>query len=250
MAKKFTAILLSLAVLMSAFAIPAYAATEVTSEVERGFYRFVDGLLDVVVGGIMNLIVEPRSFVDKDDYVSENFYEGNSPEEFIKFPAADAVWMVGYDNSSIKTGKELLEEHYVGGSLSITKKLADEVRDDQKIRTVAISDGRGISIFASIDTFGLANNEVRVIREKFQAYADSQNWDITSINISALHQHSCVDTLGLNGDIVAALFLSPIRNIFGIKNPSGLNDVFMANLYKKVESISFAEDDSKSGYSI
>ena len=248
MAKKFTAILLSLAVLMSAFAIPAYAGTEVTSDVERGFYRFVDGLLDVIVGGITNLIVEPRSFVDKDDYVSKNFYEGNSPEEFIKVPAADAVWMVGYDNSSIKTGKELLEEHYVGGSLSITKKLADEVRDDQKIRTVAISDGRGISIFASIDTFGLANNEVRIIREKFQAYADSQNWDITSINISALHQHSCVDTLGLNGDLVGALFTSSFRNLLGMELPSGKNKGFMENLYEvSVQSMIDAVNDMQTG---
>ncbi len=248
MTKKFTAILLSLAVLMSAFAIPAYAATEVTSDIERGFYRFVDKLLDVIVGGITNLIVEPRSFVDKDDYVSENFYEGHSPEEFLTVPAAGAEWKLGYDNSSIKTGNELVSEHYVGGSLSVTKKLADEVRDDQKIRTVAVSDGRGISIFASVDTFGLANNEVKVIREKFQAYADSKGWDITSINISALHQHSCVDTFGLNGDIIGALFTSSFRNLFGLELPSGKNPEFMENLYEvSVQSMIDAVNDMQTG---
>ena len=248
MTKKITAIVLSLAVLMSAFAIPAYAGTEVTSEFERGFYRVVDKLLDTVVSGIANLIFEPRSFVDKDDYVSENFYEGHKPDEFLSTPAEGAVWKVGYDNSSIQTGKELIDEHYVGGSLSVTKKLADEVRDDQKIRTVAISDGRGISIFASVDTFGLANNEVKVIREKFQAYADSQNWDITSINISALHQHSCVDTFGLNGDIVGALFTSSFRNLFGLELPSGKNPEFMENLYEvSVQSMIDAVNDMKTG---
>ncbi len=248
MSKKITAIFLSLAVLMSAFAIPAYAATEVTSDIERGFYRFVDGLLDAIVGGITNLIFEPRSFVDKDDYVSENFYEGHEPEEFLTLPAEGAAWSLGYDNSSIQTGKELESEHYVGGSLSVTKKLADEVRDDQKIRTVAISDGRGISIFASVDTFGLANNEVKVIREKFQAYADSKGWDITSINISALHQHSCVDTFGLNGDIVGALFTSSIRNLLGLELPSGKNPEFMENLYEvSVQSMIDAVEDMKTG---
>lgn len=248
MAKKFTAIVLSLAVLMSAFAIPAYAATEVTSDVERGFYRFVDKLLDTVVGGITNLIFEPKSFIDKDDYVSENFYEGNEPEEFLTAPADGAVWKVGYDNSSIQTGNELTSEHYVGGSLSVTKKLADEVRDDQKIRTVAMSDGRGISIFASIDTFGLANNEVKVIREKFQEYADANNLEITSINISALHQHSCVDTFGLNGDIIGALFTSSIRNLLGLELPSGKNPEFMENLYKvSVQSMIDAVKDMKTG---
>ncbi|MBR3819914.1 MAG: hypothetical protein IKJ41_12330 [Clostridia bacterium] len=248
MTKRITAFILSIAVLMSAFAIPAYAATEVTSDFERGFYRFVDKLLDVVVGGITNLIVEPRSFVDNDDYVSENFYEGHKPEEFLNAPASDAVWKVGYANASIKTGKELEEEHYVGGSLAITKKLADEVRDDQKIRTVAISDGRGISIFASIDTFGLANNEVKVIREKFQAYADTMGWDITSINISALHQHSCVDTFGLNGDIIGALFTSSFRNLLGLELPSGKNTGFMDNLYEvSVQSMIDAVNDMQTG---
>ncbi len=248
MAKKFTAIILSLAVLMSAFAIPAYAATEVTSDVERGFYRFVDKLLDAVVGGITNLIFEPRSFIDKDDYVSENFYEGLEPDEFITTPVEGAVWEVGYDNSSIQTGDELTSEHYVGGSLSVTKKLADEVRDDQKIRTVAISDGRGISIFASIDTFGLANNEVRVIREKFQEYADEKGLDITSINISALHQHSCVDTFGLNGDLVGALFTASFRNLLGLELPSGKNTEFMENLYEvSVQSMIDAVEDMQPG---
>ncbi len=229
MAKKFTAIVLTLAMLLSAFAIPASAGTEVTSDVERGFYRFVDGLLDTIVTGISYMIVEPRGWATMDNYESENFYEGN---DFIDEPAADAKWSLGYSNASILTGKELEEEHYVGGSLSVTKKLATEVRDDQKVRTVAISDGRGITIFSSIDTFGLANNEVKVIREKFQAYADEKGYDITSINISALHQHSCVDTFGLNGDIVGALFTASFKNLLGLELPSGKNKNFMENLYE------------------
>ena len=248
MAKKFTAILLTLAVLFSAFAVPASAATEVTSDFERGFYRFVDNLLDTVVTGIATLIFEPRDWETKDNYVSENFYEGLAPEQFIDEPAEGAKWTLGYANASLLTGKELEEEHYVGGSLSVTKKLADEVRDDQKVRTIAISDGRGISIFAAIDTFGLANNEVRVIREKFQAYADSKGYNITSINISALHQHSCVDTLGLNGDIVGALFTSSVKNLFGMELASGKNKNYMENLYKvTVQSMAEAVENMEDG---
>ena len=247
MAKKITSFILAFAVILTAFAIPA-SATEVTSDVERGFYRFVDDLLDTIVTGIAYMIVEPSHFVYKDDYVSENFYEGHTPEEFLDAPAENAQWSLGYSNASILTGNELTEEHYVGGSLSVSKKLATAQFDDQKIRTVAISDGRGISIFASIDTFGLANNEVRVIREKFQAYADSKGLEITDINISALHQHSCVDTFGLNGDIVNALFTSSIKNLLGMELPSGKNKNFMENLYKvSVQSMIDAVEDMEAG---
>lgn len=232
MKKKIVALILSVAVFITAFALPSYAATEVTSDIERGFYQAVDKLLDGLVNGIASLIFEPHDWESKDSYVSENFYEGNTPEEFIKVPAEDAVWKLGYSNASILTGKELTEEHYVGGSLSVTKKLADEVRDDQMVRTIAISDGRGISIFTVLDAFGLANNEVRVMREKFQAYADSKGLEITSINISVLHQHSSVDTFGLNGDIINALFTSSFKNLLGMELESGKNKNFMENLYK------------------
>ena len=248
MTKKISALFLAFAVLVSAFAIPASAATEVTSSVERGFYRFVDDVLDTLVNGIAALIVEPRGWDTKDSYESKNFYEGHSVEEFLDAPADNAAWSVGYANASVLTGKELTEEHYVGGSLSVTKKLATYQYDDQKIRTVAISDGRGISIFASVDTFGLANNEIRVIREKFQTIADQNGWDITSINISALHQHSCVDTFGLNGDIISAVLTSSFKNLFGLELPSGKNKNYMENLYNvSVKSMVDAVNDMKVG---
>lgn len=232
MTKKIIAFTLSIAVFLTAFAIPSYAATEVTSDLERGFYQTVDNILDTLINGITALICEPRDWETKDEYVSENFYEGLKAEDFIDTPAENAQWELGYSNASILTGNELTEDHYVGGSLSITKKLVTDVKDDQKIRTIAISDGRGISIFAVVDAFGLANNEVRVIREKFQAYANAKNLNITSINISVLHQHSSVDTFGMNGDIVSALFTSSFRNFFGMELPSGKNKNFMENLYK------------------
>ncbi len=249
MAKKLTAVILSVALIFSAaFCIPSSAATEVTSQFERGFYRFVDGLLDALVNGISSLIAEPRDWVAKKDYVSENFYEGMKPEEFISVAGADAKWSVGYANASIQTGNELKEGHYVGGSLAIGDKFATEIRDDQKVRTIAVSDGRGITIFSSIDTYGLSSTDVRGIRAAFEKEAASMNLDITAINISALHQHSCVDTFGLNGNLINALFTSSVRNMLGLELPNGQNKEFMANLYKvTVQSMINAVKDMKEG---
>ena len=123
MKKKVIAIVLAVSVLLSAFVIPASANTGVTK------------IIDTLVGGIAALIKSPK-WDAKKDYVSENFYSGT--DEFLDAPADGAHWSVGYANASLLTGKELEGDYYVGGSLSVTKKLATEVRDDQKVRTVAI----------------------------------------------------------------------------------------------------------------
>ena len=249
MAKKITALILTVALVFSAaFCIPSSAATEVTSQVERGFYRFVDKLLDALVNGISALIVEPRSWVTRDEYVSENFYEGMDADEFISTPAADAKWSLGYANASIQTGHELEGGHYVGGSLAIGDKFATEIRDDQKVRTVAVSDGRGITIFCVIDTYGMSSSDVRGIRAAFEEAIASRNLDINAVNISALHQHSAVDTFGLNGNLINALFTSSVRNMLGLELPNGQNKEFMDNLYKvTVQSMVDAIDDMAEG---
>ena len=248
MKKKVTAIILTIAIIISAFSVSAYANTDVTDPTQQKLYSFADKLVNSLIGGIASLIVTPNWQLKK-DYVTENFYPGLTPEEFEDEAAEGARWSVGYANASILTGKEVGGgDYYVGGSLTVTKKLATEQYDDQKVRTVAISDGRGISIFASIDCFGMANTDVRNIREIFAKYAEEQGLNITSINIAALHQHSCVDTFGLNGNLVEALFTSSFKNLFRIKTKSGQNPEYMENLYNvTVDSMKRAVDDMKEG---
>ena len=227
MKKRFIALLLSVVIVFSATTVPALAADEYTSS-DIIINTIGEKVIQGLVGIISSLIKTPYSWISEDKYFEQTELYDTSTE-FVD-EAQGEHWSVGYASDTLQTGNEL--ECYVGGSLSVSKKLATEVWDDQRVRTMAISDGRGITVFVSLDAFGLASSEVYKIRDMLSEYSEENN--ITSINISCLHQHSCVDTLGLNGDIVAALFLSPVRNIFGIKNPSGLNDEFMANLYEKV----------------
>ncbi len=233
MSKKIISIVLAVLLILSAFTLPSFAREDVTDKSMQKLYTVLDKAVNALVGGIAAMIATPK-WENKADYNSENYYKGLDKSEFITEAGDDSAWSVGYSNASILTGKEVGGgDYYVGGSLSVTKKLATEQWDDQKVRTVAVSDGRGINIFSSIDCFGLANPDVRIIRSKFAEYAKEKGLDITTVNISALHQHSCVDTFGMNGDIVDALFMSSIRTILGIELPGGQNKDYMENLYNK-----------------
>lgn len=248
MKKKITAILLTVSIILSAFVVPAFANTDVSEPAKQKLYSVLDNVVNGLVGGIAAMIKTPN-WIKKTDYKTENFYPGYDKADFIDEADNNACWKVGYSNASLLTGKELDGgDYYVGGSLSVTKKLATKQYDDQKVRTVAISDGRGISIFACLDAYGIANTDVRAIRKQFQKYADENQLNITSVNISALHQHSCVDTFGMNGDIVSALFLSSIKTILGMDLPSGQNPDYMKHLYDvTVDSMKNAIEDMTEG---
>lgn len=226
MKKRLIALVLCVAMLFSVTAVTSYADEYTKSE--QTINTLGEQLLQGIVGLIVKAIKDPSDWVDEKTYFENN----NATDKATQFidETKSENWYVGYSSASIQTDKDL--EYYVGGSLSVTKKLATEVRDDQRVRTMAISDGRGIHVFASIDCFGFANSEVIKVRKMLEGYCKAKN--ITSINISALHQHSCIDTYGMNGDIVNAILLGPVRNILGIENPSGMDPEFMDNLYKKI----------------
>lgn len=240
--KKVISFVLVLTLAFSALCIPAYGADDENPAV----YSALDSTINVIAGGLAAMIKAPK-WDSKSDYVSENFYPGMNKNEFISQPGSNS-WSLGYASASLQTGKELTDECYVGGSLSVTKKLATDIRDDQRVRTVAVSDGRGITVFATLDAYGLANSDVRKIRARFQEYADAKGLDINAVNVSTLHQHSCVDTFGMNGNIISALFTSCIKNIFGLELESGQNKEFMENLFTvTVDSMKEAVEGMQSG---
>lgn len=196
-------------------------------------YGVVDLLIDAVVGAI-NMVVPSKEFIDSEDYVTENFYTGH--DTFLTEPAKGAQWSLGYSNASIKTGNELDGNHYVGGSLDLDK-FATANYDDQLVRVISIDDGsgRGAVVFACIDAFGLALPDVREIRERLVYFAEANG--IASINISVLHQHSCVDTYGMNAPLLKAIAVNPFANIYNkfaendIELVTGKNQAFMDNLF-------------------
>lgn len=201
----------------------------------KSLYNIADQIIDALVKGI-NKNISSVKFEKKENFTNDMFFEGM--EDYLSAPAANAVWSLGYGSASLQTGNELDGKHYVGGSLSFPKsKAATAIYDDQRVRVIAINDGsgRGTLVFAVIDGFGISSTDVRGIRKELADFATANN--IAGINISVLHQHSCVDTFGMNGDLLKMIFTNPalnkINNTFGTdyKLLNGQNASFMKHLY-------------------
>ena len=69
-----------------------------------------------------------------------------------------------------------------------------------------LNDGsdRGTTAIIAIDCLGLANSDVRLIRAALADYAKANN--IVSINVSATHVHSGIDTQGIYTDLFTKIF--------------------------------------------
>ncbi|MDR1928371.1 MAG: hypothetical protein LBQ33_07030 [Oscillospiraceae bacterium] len=235
--KRTLAVLLSVCLLFGSMIAPSAAEGQAApDDTTAFFYDLGDKLLKGLLTGITALIPSlpmPSSYTQ-----SQDFYPGM--DAFQTEPDSDAQWLLGYASGSLLTENVLDGKHYVSGGLVgagqtvlIDKKTPTEIIDDQRVRVTALSDdsGNGTVLLISLDAFGITSKDVRRIREQLRTFAKANN--IVSINVSALHQHSVIDTLGMNGPLLEALFLNPFGNITGLYAPySGKNAGFMENLYK------------------
>ncbi len=168
--------------------------TYIANGLNTAFNKVVDSLLNI----INDILPDSVNVKELSEHSSDNFYSGT--DEFIDTAADDAKWSLGYSSASIVPDDFSTGKYYKGG-YSLNVKLT-EVVDDLRVRVIAINDGsgRGTHIFAVVDCLGLANADVRLIREELEEYADKNN--IASINVSATHVHSGIDTQGIYTDII------------------------------------------------
>lgn len=218
----------------------------VAPKAERVFYDIFDGVVSGLVKGIAALMPTPAPW--RESGSPDGFMAGT--KEFLTEPAEDAAWHLGYDSRSIlpENKDEVIGRYYVAGTIDVKGKLATAVEDDLKVRTVAISDGadRETVIFCTIDAYGLALSDVREIRTRLSQWSEEKG--ISSITVSVLHQHSAVDTFGMNGNIWQMALLNPLFTAFGAETSNGKNPEFMENLFNKcTESIKSAESSMTKG---
>ena len=246
--KKVISVVLCVMLLGAVMAPATYAAydpevsvNEEVSTFNKVLYNALDKVIDTLLKAINKMIPNPPSWENKADHVTENVFAGT--EEFLDAPAIGSYWSMGYANASILTGNEMDGKHFVGGSLSLEDKVVSEIYDDLLARTVVMSDnsGRGKVAFVSVDAYGISSTDVRAIRASLADFCEAN--DIVSLNISVLHQHSAVDTLGMNGSIFKAL-----GNAGKADPVNGINDEYMANMTAKIrETLEEAVADMTAG---
>lgn len=191
-----------------------------------------DKAINKVVGAI-SAALPSRKFEYIKDYKTENFYQGNSA--FRKTAKRGSKWSLGYARESLVPDDYIIGKYYIAGYLQFPPNVMSGVADDIAVRAVCIDDGsgRGVSAFVVIDCVGISNTDVREIRSRLSGFAEKNN--ITTINVSAIHCHSAIDTQGLWGDLPRILK----NNVKAIKNDkedeliSGKNKKYMESLFNK-----------------
>lgn len=252
--KKILAFLLALTLVFSmTFTCFASVGTQVNekelfvaSKAERTVFDLLDSALSSVVKALASFFPTPKSWFDKEDV--PGFMQGT--KEFISKENSGDSWYLGYDSRSLlpENKQDVVGKYYVAGSIGVKGKLATGVEDDLFVRTVALNDstGRGTAVFAVLDSYGIALSDVREIRTRLASWAEENG--INSITVSVLHQHSAVDTFGMNGDIFNMVLLNPARTLFGVQTENGKSEEYMENLFNTtIDSIKSAVGNMTSG---
>ena len=248
MSKKVLAVILSLILAFSVIAVPAGAADisfddinieEINIEnfnIENFFNQMIDKLISFVLTYLNGFWPGYEDeWIGADEYVPEHFYTGE--ETFDTKAAKGAKWKMGYSGASLLDGIDVTSgDYFLAGTLEpIAGRVPVRVIDDQRVRVYAVTDGdSGVVIQAVIDGFGLSRGDVQIIRERMEEFAVAN--DVVAINVSVLHQHSCIDTLGMNVPLAQALiFNTGNAAAGGILDDLKVekNQQFMENLYDK-----------------
>lgn len=238
MKKKVLSVILATVMIFSITVTPVSAIDFESSSdpFTKAIARVIGTVFDSLVDVVNIFLRENDKFVDEDEYVYDNFYEGTA--EFIDEAAPGVNWSLGQSSASLVP--ENWEEYnlFLGGFISEQNFFTNDVReilDDMKVRVIALNDGsgRGTAIFATIDSIGVSNGDIRHIRGMLQDFAVEN--DINSINLFATHTHSGIDTQGLWTDI----FRKWPKNIFSaftglIETEQGTDPEYMEFFYAKV----------------
>ena len=227
----------------------------VTAKTEQQKEAIAYTYLELLFMDILNLLavnapVANTTFVNADEYDSPDFMAGH--EEFID-ANPEGQWSLGYDQTSLVPDDILDRPYYLGGYLlqNFPSNTVEEVLDDMNVYTVVMDDGsgRGKVAFCTIECIGISNKDIRDIRALLADFAEEN--DIVSINVSATHCHSEIDTMGLWNPFFLKMANNTLAALTGqviFKTQSGPDEQFM-NLLKErtAQSVKNAVENMEEG---
>ncbi len=197
--KKIISVILALSMILacaaSMGATAASSATEVLTDI--GVFA-LDKLLTGIIGGLNAIVPDSNEIMKMKDYTDDYFFKGT--ETMLDEADEDAKWKLGYSKASIVPDDWQTKEYYLGGFMSLSngmKNKVEEVVDGVEVRVIAVDDGsgRGIAVFANIDSIGMSNYDIKNIREALVELLPNQKF--STITVTATHVHSGIDTQGL-----------------------------------------------------
>ncbi len=177
--------------------------------------------------------IKRMSSFNLDEYAG--FLEGNteflSPED-----SGNRTWKLGYSEKSV-VPDDFGEKKYARGSYvpwwyaTELYKNDDGEDEDMRVRTVILDDGsgRGSVAFCVIDCIGLANTDVRKIRESVKYFAEQNN--IISINVGTTHTHTGIDSQGVWTAPLSVMLNNFISATTGLtKLKSGVDETYLQKI--------------------
>lgn len=214
--------------------------------------ELLGSLATKILGALADSLPDPDYFKNEKDYKSENFYAGT--DKFLDEPAANGKWVLGYANASLVPDDWQTKDYYLGGYIDFNNGFSNNVEtivDDMKVRIVAMDDssGRGVSIFATIDSIGVSNAYIRQIRAEIAKIAAEKNIKLASVNVAATHSHSCIDTQGLWTNLFPKILGNLFKGWTGLGTlEKGVDEDYMKLVVERTaKAMGVALDDMKPG---
>ena len=205
-------------------------------------------LIGVLGSAIEKIIPKTSAINDYADFNLDeygNFYAGM--DKFLDSPAAGARWHLGYAKESILPDDFGVKPYTMGGYGLMAE--TTETFDGLSVRTIILNDGsgRGNVAFCVLDAIGIANADVRLIREAVADFAAANN--IVSINVSCTHTHSGIDLQGVWANTVENVLSNIFLSNLGLASlKSGVDRTFLSKVIDSTaKSIKEAYADMTSG---
>lgn len=206
--KKIVSVILALSMIFACASSMGASAAASVGEVFTDIGVFaLDKLLSTIIGALNAVVPDTKEISRMKDYTDDYLFRGT--DTMLEEADEDAKWKLGYAKASIVPDDWQTKEYYLGGFMAMSngmKNKVEEVVDGVEVRVIAVDDGsgRGIAVFANVDSIGLSNYDIKNIRKALVELLPDQKF--STVTVTATHVHSGIDTQGLWTNLFPKLF--------------------------------------------